>query len=132
MKNKDKIAIANETSTCFQTLQEYSRYIFTCDIILKQFFANELLAKYSCQYMLKTINDVNSIEHPQYDISETLEVVAPSCWSISSVTEYTTAHSKELQYKKIPIITATFNIYKQLHTIGNKRFCDTKTAYILS
>lgn len=129
MKNKDKIEIVNEKSICFHTFNEYSRHIFSCDIIVRRFFESELLAKYNCQYMVKEVNGVKYFEHPQYDISETLEVLAPSCWAVSSVTEHFSIPDSINNTKK-PIITATFNIYKQLHSIGNKRYYDTKTAFV--
>lgn len=133
MKNKDKIIIANTCNICFSSIANYSRHLFSCDIMLKSFFETKLLAKYKCYYLLKSINGNKIIEFPQHDVSFDLDVLASSDWSIACVTEQflRTPPVESEKDIKIAVVTATFNVYKQVQPLGNKRFYDTLSASVL-
>lgn len=122
---RDKILIENINNKCYRTIANYSRHLFTCDIVLKSFFDKQLLAKYRCDYLLKREGNKRYIEYPDKDLTSELETLAPSEFSVCAVTEQ---YPNNDNY----IIQATFNIYKQIQALGNHKFYDVKICDILS
>lgn len=118
------IKIDNVRNVTYRTNNGYSSNAFVCSLYLKTFFDQELLAKYKCDYILKTDGNKKYIEFPEDDLHSSLDCVAAPEWSICMVTE-------QIPYKGKYIITATFNIYKQIRALGNKQYFDTKIVEIL-
>ncbi len=118
------IKIDNVRNVTYRTNNGYSSNAFVCSIYLKTFFDKELLANYKCDYILKTKGNKKYVEFPEDDLHSSLDLTAPSDWSICMVTE-------QIPTKEKYIITATFNIYKQIRALGNKQYFDTKIVEVL-
>ena len=117
------IKIEKANNHTYRTNGQYVSQVYSCDIVLKKELKDILLATYQCNYTIKKDGGNIVIEYPNHDINTSLFCAAPEEWSVCMVTEVLPTGNRLLQ--------ATFNIYRQIHHLGNKRYYATKTVDII-